>query len=1028
MKKSFLKLAVLMLICVFVGSMNSTIQAQQAQQVVTGTVVDQQGEPVAGATISVVGTTNGTLSAINGTYSLSNVPSDANLQVSFIGYVTQTVALAGRTTVNFTLVEETQELDEVTVIGYGVQKKANVTGAITQVSSTEIADRTAADVGQAVQGKLSGVQVLNISGRPGASASFRIRGYSSAISAPDPLFIVDGLTVENIDYLDPESIQSIEVLKDGASAAIYGVQAGNGVVLVTTKQGEKGKGEIFYNSLYAWSQPVTSMEMMNAEQFKTYWTESGRVNTDGFQNADTDWQDVIMETGFQQRQTFGASFGSDKGSYYVSATYLTNDGIVTGAYDTNERVTGQINGTYQIKDWIKVGTTNSIERGYTHTVSENNFTGTGSAVGGAYYFDPTVPVFYASDADVPVGTGLLAAEAAGQYVQRNEDGLLYGQSLSMTSNLWNPLLMRTVQTVGGQTVYNKHWRTNILGTAYVEITPLEGLVYTSRLGYGLSNTYETVYNPPYFICPVQVSGTPYLRAGMSNRNYYTWENFINFNKTIDKHEIVAMAGMQYGMMRMEGVRNVTNGITSLDPAFQSMDYYLPTADVRQLGGGDYYRATLSYFGRLGYTFDGKYILQANFRADASDMSKLSMKNRWGYFPSVSAGWVITRENFMQNVNSNVLSFLKLRASWGVAGNISALSDFAYTTAMSLSSASYSLTNSGLLTAAAPSTRLANEDLTWEETSQTDFGIDARFLNDRLVFTADYYDKTTVGMLTSISAPTVSGATSQNVNKGEIKNTGFEFELGWNDRRGDFGYSFNANLTTIKNEVIESPYSSGRQWGGRNFFLAITALEKGYPMWGIRTYITKDFTETGQPIYYTAEELGTDDGKDWVGSGIPDFTYGATIRLNYKNIDFTAFGSGVQGNEQFMCIFRPDLPVANLPEFVFQDRWTPTATNPVYPHPNSNSFQVAQSDVWVYDASYFKIKQLQLGFTLAPQLLQKIKIASLRVYGSLENVFTFTSYPGNDPESMTATYGNSIGLDKVNYPSTRNYTVGLNVSF
>jgi len=1033
MKKSLLKLVVLMLICMFIGAMNGIVQAQQAQQVVTGKIVDQQGNPVAGATVSVVGTTNGTLSAVDGTYQLSDVPSAGKLQVSFIGYVTQTADIAGRTTIDFNLVEETQVLDEVVVVGYGVQKKANVTGAIAQVSSTEMANRTSDNIGQSVQGKLSGVQVLNVSGRPGATTSFRIRGYSSAISSPDPLFIVDGLTVRNIDYLDPESIESIEVLKDGASAAIYGVQAGNGVVLISTKQGEKGKGEIFYNSIFAWSQPVQSMKMMNADQFKEYWLESGRVNEGGFQNADTDWQDVVLETGFQQRHTFGASYGTDRGSYYVSATYLRNDGIVTGTKDFNERATGQINGKYKIKNWITVGTTNSIERGYTHTVSENNFTGTGSAVGSAYYFDPTVPVFYASDSEVPVATGLLNAEANGYTVFRNEEGQLYGQSLAMTSNLWNPLLMIDVQTNGFQTVFNKHWRTNLLGTAYAEITPFEGMVYTSRIGYGLSNLYQTVYNTPYWINPVQISTAPEIRGNMANTNYFTWENFVNYNKTIDKHEIAAMAGTQFGKTRFESVRANSNGLTSLDPAFQSLDYYLPTASTRTMSGGDYYRATLSYFGRLAYTYDSKYILQVNFRADASDNSKLSLKNRWGYFPSVSAGWVISKENFMKNVNSKTLSFLKLRASYGVAGNINALQDFAYTNSMVLSSSSYSLTNSGLLTAAAPSTVLANEDLTWEETTQTDIGLDARFLNDRLVFTVDYYDKSTTGMITSISAPLVSGASTQNVNRGEIQNTGFEFELGWNDKQGDLGYSLNANLTTIHNEVIESPYTAGRQSGGfagSNFFMPITYLEKGFPMWYLRTYVHKDIDEaTGLPVYYTAEELGTDDGKDMVGSGIPDFTYGFTVRLDYKNIDFTAFGSGVQGNEQYLCVYRPDLPVANLPEFIYTDRWTSSnPTDCLYPRANSSDFRYSSADFWVFDASYFKIKQVQLGYTVAPALLKKINIASLRIYGSLENVFTFTKYPGNDPESMSNTYGSGIGLDKVNYPSTRNYTFGINVSF
>lgn len=1032
MKTSVLKLAVFVLIGL---AINLTIQAQQAQQRLTGKVTDQQGLPIAGATISVVGTTIGTLSDVNGTYTLENVPPGGKIQVSFVGYVSQTVDVEGRTTIDFTLQEETQLLDEVVVVGYGVQKKVNVTGAISTVSSTDMINRSVENVGQRVQGKLSGVQVLNVSGRPGASSAFRIRGYSSAISSPDPLFLVDGLKVSNIDYLDPETIESIQVLKDAASAAIYGAQAGNGVVMITTKTGsrEKGTGQIFYNSIVAFSDPIRSMNMMNASQFKEYWIESGRVNPGGFQNSDTDWQDIVLERGFQQRHTVGASYTTERGTYYMAATLLRNNGIVTGDKDFNERVTGQINANYKIKNWISVGITNSIERGFTHTVSENNFTGTGSAVGSAYYFDPTVPVFYESDSDVPVATGLLAAEAAGYNVFRSNEGKLYGQSLSMTSNLWNPLLMIDVQTSGFQTNFNKHWRTNLNGTAYAEIIPFTGLTFTTRLGYRLSNLYQTVYNPPYWINPAQISTNPEIRGNMINTNYYQWENFANFNKTFLKHEINAMAGLEFASTRFESVRANANGLTSLDEAFQSLDYYLPTASTRTMSGGDYYRANMSYFGRLAYSYDSKYLLQFNFRADAFDNSKLSKKNRWGYFPSMSLGWVLTKENFMQNINANTVSFIKLRASYGVNGNINALSDFAYTNAMALSSSAYSLTNSGLLTAAAPSTVLANEGLTWEETTQLNFGLDTRFFSDKLVFSVDYYEKNTTGMITSISAPYISGASTQNVNKGKILNRGFEFDLGWNHKLGNLGYSVNANLTTIHNEVIESPYTAGRQSGGfagSNFFMPINYLEAGYPMWYMRTFIHKDIDpSTGLPVYYGAEELGTDDGKDFAGSGIPDFTYGLTVRLNYKNIDFTAFGSGVYGNEQFMCIYRPDLPVANLPKFVFTDRWTSSnPENAKYPRANSSDSRYSQSDFWIFDASYFKVKQIQLGYTFTSSFLKKILLSSLRVYASAENLITFTKYPGNDPESMSATYGSGIGLDKVNYPSTRNYTFGLNVSF
>jgi TonB-linked SusC/RagA family outer membrane protein len=1027
MKKNYLKLTILSVVCLL-GILFASNAGAQNLQGLTGTVNDINGEPVIGATIVVSGTQNGTIAGVDGSFTLSNVPSNGTIEVSSIGYVSQKIPVNGQSSINVILEEDVTLLEEVVVVGYGVQKKINVTGAISQISSADMVNRTAENIGQTIQGKMAGVQVLSTSGRPGASSDFRIRGYSSAISSPDPLYLVDGLKVSSINHLDSESIESIEVLKDAASAAIYGAQAGNGVVIITTKKGSQSSGQLFYNSIFTSSVPILAMKMMNASQFKEYWTESGGVNPASFQSSDTDWQDVVMESGFMQRHTFGASNSNDRGSYYVSATYLENDGIVAGDKDYNERVTGQINASYKIKNWLTVGTTNSIERGSTRMVTENNFTGTGSAVGGAYYFDPTVPVFYENDSDVPAASGLLAAEANGDYVHRNEDGKLYGQSLAMRSNLWNPLLMIYLQTSGGMANFNRSWRTNLNGTAYAEITPFAGLTYTSRIGYRLANTYQTLYNPPYWVNPLQISANPYIRGRMDNNYYYQWENFANYIKTIDQHDFTVMAGMEFAKTRMESINATANGLTSLDESFQSLDYYLPNASTRTMGGGDYYRANMSFFGRVTYAYDSKYLFQVNFRADAYDSSKLSKKNRWGYFPSVSLGWVLSKENFMQNIKS--VTFLKLRGSYGVNGNINSLSSFAYTTSMQLSGSAYSLTNSGLLSAAAPSTMLANEDLTWEETSQINIGLDSRFFNDRLSFNVDYFDKTTVGMLSSISAPSVSGASSQNVNAGKIQNTGFEFELGWKDNIGKFGYNLSANLATIENIVLESPYQAGRQAGGRNFFLPVTYLEEGYPMWYIRTLKFKEFDANGRAVYYTPEELGTDDGKDYSGSGIPDLTYGLTLGLNWKNIDFTAFGSGVQGNEQFLCIYRPDLPVANLPEFIYNDRWTADdPTGALYPRPDyTDNNRYAQSDFWVFDASYFKIKQLQLGYTFNPSLLRKVNISSLRFYVSAENVYTFTNYPGNDPESMTQSYGNGIGLDKVSYPSTRNYTLGINLTF
>jgi len=1035
MKKSILKIVGLMLIGLFIGAMNGTLDAQQAQQGLTGRIVDQEGNAVPGATISVVGTTIGTLSEADGTYLLNNVPSGGQIQVSFVGYISQTIDVSGRTSIDVILAEETQLLDEVVVVGYGVQKKSSVTGAITSVKSDQVENRSVENVGQAIQGKVSGVQVLALSSAPGANPVIRVRGYSSNGSS-DPLYIVDGLKVSNIGYLDPQNVESVEILKDAASAAIYGAQAGNGVVLITTKTGTKGTSRIFFNSLYTNQSQARRLEMMDAAQFKEYWMESG-LPASSFGTGDTDWQDVVFTNGYLLNNTLGFEGANNNGSLYVSLSYLTNDGMVVGNSDINQRLTGQINADYMIQKWLKIGTTNSIERGMMKTVSANNFTTTGSVIGGAYYYDPTVPTFYENDDDAPAD--MIAAELDG-FLIRNSEGKIYGSSAILQSNLWNPLGMI-------DNYKNRSWRTNVNGTLYADLMPVKGLTITSRLGYRLGTTYLSNYTTSLYWNTNQKVLHGQLSSSMYHDIYYQWENFANYLLDVGKHSFSAMAGMQYASNRIESIGASTDLLTSDAPNFRYLNYSSSDA-VDNISGNAGLAANISYFGRFGWTYAEKYILQGSFRADAFDASKLSRNNRWGYFPSVSAGWVVTNESFMKNLDQKLLSFLKLRASWGINGNVSSLSGYPYTTSLALGGSigfygrNYYSFSDKLYTGAAPSNVLPNENLSWEKSTQTDIGFDARFFKDRLSFGFDYFKKITTGLLGTVTAPAISGTTSQVINMGKIENYGYEFELGWKDNIGKLSYAFDANLSTIHNEVIESPYGEGRLGGGGGFLTTATYFEKGYPIWYIRTYIVDHIDPlTGQPVYKTAEELGSDDGKAYAGSGIPDFTYGFTLNLAFRGFDLRAFGTGVQGSELYLALVRLDLPKCNLPEFMYEDRWSLSNTDATKPSPTvflGGHALYATSDDWVFNSSYFKIKQIQLGYTLPSEITKKVKISSLRIFTSLENYFTFTKYPGNDPESMAGTsagmsfYGFTVGgglsVDQVQYPSMKQISFGINVSF
>jgi TonB-dependent starch-binding outer membrane protein SusC len=1014
------------------------------KQKISGKVTDATtGEAIIGANIVIQGTTTGTITDVEGNFSLEIPIENATIVISSVGYLNETIPITSQTILEIKLIPDVKNLEDVIVVGYGVQKKSNVTGAIASVKVDDLQNRGADNVGKALQGKVSGVQILNMSSAPGAGPTFRVRGYSSNSSNIDPLYIVDGLKVANIDYLDPNNIGSIEILKDAASAAIYGAEAGNGVVLISTKSGKKGTSRFFYNGSYSSQSQGNKMKMMDATQFKDFWMQGGQPES-AFQNGNTDWNSVVFGNGSKQSHTLGFEGGTEKGSFYVSLTYNSDNGMVVGNNDINKRLTAQVNASYDVKPWLKVGTTNSIERGKIINVSSNSMTASGSVIGGGFFYDPTVPVYYNNDADAPAGLGMLTAEAHGLNVLRNNQGQIYGSSLLMQSDLAHPLAMIRNNT-------NDNWRTNINGTMYTEFKPFKGLIYTSRLGYRFGNTYTTNFDAGHYYNNSQQSARGALTQELINNVYYQWENFTNYLISLGKNNFTAMAGMSYSSNNRSNVRGNTAGLQSDSPNYQYLDFSMASATDNVFGNSIDTR-DMSYFGRFGWDYNNTYMLQASYRADAFDASKLSNEKRWGYFPSISGGWVLTNEEFMNNLGFKPLSFLKIRASWGINGNVSVLQNYPYVSSMILGGNSgYYSFNSPLVTAAAPSNIRANNELVWERSKQTDVAIETRFFDNRLTLVVDYYKKNTDGLLyTGSPAPAVSGASTMSKNIGEIENSGFEFELGWKGEIGGFKYEINGNMATLHNEVLSSPYGNGRFGGGGGFLTNATYFEKGQPIWYIRTNVIDHIDATnGQPVYKTAAQLGTDDGMAPQGSGIPDLTYGVTLNTSYKNFDLKVFGIGQEGSKLFLGLVRPDLPLMNLPEFVYNDRWTSTHTDAK--RPSASVFQTgfggvstyAQSTDWVFDNSFFKVKEIQFGYTFPSKFTNAAKISSLRVFVSLENFFTFTKYPGIDPESMAGTtsgqtvtipggptlsLGGGLSVDRIQYPSMKQVVFGVNLSF
>ncbi len=996
---------------------------------VKGKVTDSRGEPVIGATVMLSGNqTVGTQTGLDGDYSIS-VPSNASLIFSCIGYATQTIALSGRTNIDVVLAEDAEFLEETVVIGYGVQKKSDITGAIASVKESDLENRTSIDVAQALQGKAAGVQIVNSSGAPGSASSIQIRGYSSN-SKTSPLMIVDGLKVNDISYLDPETIASIEILKDAASAAIYGVEAGNGVVLVTTKSGQKGSGRVFYNFQHSIQNVAHLPAMMNAREYMDYMVLAGAATQEGFDydgHTDTRWTDYMLETGHQQRHTVGVEGGNDRAKFYTSLSYTDNNGIIKGDKDIFNRFVGQINAEYKVKDWLTVGVNTTIDRSVRRAVSES-VTTSESVLGAMFVGDPTTPYLYDDNAIPGRVQNLINS---GYKIPRDADGHVYGISpFNETSYMWNPKAILDRQD-------NETQSFRVRGTAYANFTPVKGLVITSRFGFQGGYSHTNTYNHEVYIS-AKTNQAMSISGSTNDRLYYQWENFANYTKAFGRHELTAMAGMSYQQTNTDNLRASADQLSNDTPSFRYLNNAVNTTGM-SVGGQPEVRANMSYFGRIGYSFANRYFLQANFRADAYDSSKLDKNHRWGYFPSVSVGWTVSNEPFMQNIKDALsLTFLKLRASWGVNGNVNALGEYQYASSLESRSSYGNNLNGTFLVGVRPSKILPNPSIRWETSRQVDVGMDLRMFKERLTFSVDWYNKNTHDLLTRTTAPANTGAEEVYVNAGLVNNHGTEFELGWKDTIGDFSYGISGNLSTVHNKVVEG--TSKDRVPGQKIWSSydVTYFEEGYPLWYLRTFFVDHIDpETGAAVYKDfPDENGVKDGvitpddRAFAGSGIPDFTYGVTLNLAYKGFDLLVLGAGSQGAELLYAVGRADALQQNTLRMFYTDAWkNPSSTGYTYPKPDSGDKYYRTSNLRVYDASFFKIKQIQLGYTLPRKLVKKIAMNSLRAYVSLDDWFTFTKYPGLDPETSHAgSSASGLGVDYGSYPISKKLVFGVNISF
>ncbi|MBO5796208.1 MAG: TonB-dependent receptor [Bacteroides sp.] len=1012
-----------------------------AQIQVKGNISDKNSEPMIGVAIQEKGNnTNGTITDLDGNFSLS-VNSNATLVVSYIGYKTQEIALNGRTNLAIVMEEDAQVLDEVVVVGYGVQRKSDLTGSVASVKSEDLKSRSTTDAAAALQGKAAGIQVLNSSGKPGQGASIRVRGYSSNSSNIGPLLIVDGLQVSSIQYLDPSMIESMEVLKDAASAAIYGAEAGNGVVLITTKSGAKGKGSITYEGKFTNQMLGMVPELLNATQFKDWMTmqlgpdavtaalKDAQDQYGWNPNTNTNWLDEYFENTWATQHSLTFSGGNDRGSYFMSLNHVNQDGIVKGSKDKYERLTAQINADYKIKDWLQVGTNTSIEKWNSRGVSENGY---GSSFEMLLLIDPLTPMYWTKPeqmlGDYRTYYNEIQAGNSNYTLFGDENGYYATSYFNQRLAGGNPFSQRD-RSMG------KNEGVNVNGTAFLNITPIKSVTFTSRLGYRLSFSNNSNWEFPYYLNG-QTKGDNYMiSGGSSNSTWYQWENFVNYNEMFGKHAVGAMAGMSFRQSNSNGVSASASGPDILS-AYAPNYIYLNcvngnTDTTKSFSGMPNMTRALSYFGRLTYSYDNRYSVQANFRADAFDSSKLSADNRWGKFFSASAAWTFSNESFFKdNIDPSIMSFGKIRASWGQNGNVNVLGNYAYTAGIATNSQWYQYGASNVGSYGSMPNGIANPKLTWETSEQVDFGADFRFLNDRLTVGLDYYIKTTKDLLVSAPAMPESGVSSITLNAGEVRNSGFEMELTWKDNIGDLNYSISANLATLKNEVTYLDPSIERIQGatveGSSPETVRCYFEEGQPVWYMRGFKYKGRDAEGRALYYTKDggetlEPGAEDMTN-IGSGLPTLTYGITLNAEYKGFDLTIFGSGAAGNDIYYGLYRTGWN--NIAKGVYEDfksNKMPDASAVA----GSGTFW--RSSAMVYDGSFFKLKQIQLGYTLPKTLTQKAFIQNARVYVSLDDFFTFTKYPGLDPETCTQEY-NCPGLDKGVYPNMSKVVMGVSVTF
>ncbi len=1003
---------------------------ENAQRTVySGTVVDDKNEPVPAATLINSTTSETFIASSSGEFSITATEGD-KIIVSSLGFEDAMVTLSGNRKFDIVMKPDTELLEEVVVIGYGTVRKKDLTSSISKVSAESIENMPSTSIFNSLQGKMPGIQVSSTSGRPGSGMRIRIRGVGT-INNNEPLYIVDGMPVSNIEFINPNEIESIEVLKDASSAAIYGSRAANGVVMVTTKNGDSlGGAPVIEVSAYGGlSKPVRELEVADADEYLSFMETMNGTNSPIFKKVQEQynkgyntnwWKEINRKQSWVQNYDLSVSGGAKNLSYFLSAGYLDQDGI--DKMSSYNKLSVRLNTEYKLKKWLTIGETFGIIR---ENIKGQGDSGKTGFVASAVNADPLFPVIDEN---------------------KHDSNPLNNYGCSELSNVKNPVAIQDRYNQGRNGVQ----RMSFIGNAYAQVNILDMIFVKSTFGFEIKRDDQHNFSPVYYLNVEDFNEEANAWKQFEKTDNINWLNTVNFNKLIGNHSINAIVGVQMELSNYEYLSGLKFGQPNNTPNFQWISSGTGGDETYGVGSES---ALLSYFARINYSWHNRYLISASVRRDGS--SNFAPSKRWGTFPSVSGAWRISEEPFFRNLRAGWVDQIKIRAGWGQLGNQRISSD-AYNTYVSGGIDKEFVFNGNDPSVGYGPSNAGNPDVSWERTESVNIGLDLNLFKDRLSLTADYYIKNTKGMLIQLPVSEIFGTFSPWENLGKVRNTGWELQIDYADAIRDFSWGASFNISSYRNKVIDLggalPYvDTIGDVGVSGFCRTVENMPIGY-FYG---YVTDGIFQTPAEVasyvndkgelYQPKAEPGDfrfrdvnndgtidDNDKTMIGSPHPDLMLGLNLNFSYRNFDLEASFSGVIGNDifnAFKAITYQPVGYRNICKDAIYSAWTAGSGINDVPRitssQNNDNYRV--SNFYVEDGSYFRLKNLQIGYSLARRHCEKIRLKGLRIYLSAYNLFTVTSYSGLDPD-ISSTNDRTNGVDVGNYPQMKTVQLGVNLKF